>query len=296
MFASSEQPANPASCATDGKPGTRWCAATGGPEWWQVDLGKPTSIRSCRLEFENPAGKYQYSVKGSDDGDTWRTLAEKKTWEGNPIEVTPGTVIDHPLMTHVLEDTARYVRIEFTDLRDVWASLREIALYAGNFDLDPYYGVIDKYRLRWMDVAYQPGELKAVAYKDGKKIGEQVFRTAGAPAKIRITPDRSTLAANGEDISYILVEAADKEGNLCPLTDHLVRFKIIGPAESAGVGNGNPQSIEPFQADSVKLFFGKAMLIIRSVPEKNGAVQITASADGLSEAEAHLRCETTGVK
>ena len=62
----------------------------------------------------------------------------------------------------------------------------------------------------------------------------------------------------------MLVEAVDADGNLCPLADNLVQFKIDGPAEIAGVGNGNPMSLEPYQADHRKLFFGKAMLILRT--------------------------------
>ena len=60
-----------------------------------------------------------------------------------------------------------------------------------------YYGSVDKYRLCFNDVNYEPGELKAVAYKDGKEIGQEVMRTAGEPAKIRLTPDRKEIKAGG---------------------------------------------------------------------------------------------------
>ena len=297
VAASSEEAKNGnlANCATDGNQRTRWCAAkAGGGEWWQVDLGKSAAIRSCRLDFETPAGRYRYVLKASDDARQWHTVVEKNNWTGNPIEVTPGTIIDQSFITHEVNATARYWRLEFTGIQNGgWASLREFAVYAGNFDLDPYYAAIDMYRLRWMDVAYQPGELKAVAYKDGKRLGEQVMRTAGAPAKIRLTPDHATLAAGGEDLSYILVEAVDQNGNLCPLADPSIQFKITGPAEIAGVGNGNPQSIEPFQANSVKLFYGKAMLIIRSIPGKIGNIRVIAAGDGLPEEETLLQCKTT---
>jgi len=147
-----------------------------------------------------------------------------------------------------------------------------------------YYGVTDKYRLRWMDVVYQPGELKAVAYKDGKKVGEAVMRTAGQPAAIRLTPDRQELAATGEDLCYVLVEAVDEKGTLCPLADNLIRFRVEGPAEIAAVGSGNPLSLEPFQADRRKLFYGKAMLILRTKEGPGGSVNLTAESDGLPAA------------
>ena len=94
---------------------------------------------------------------------------------------------------------------------------------------------------------YEPGELKAVAYKDGKETGQEVMRTAGEPAKIRLTPDRKDLKATGEDLCYILVEALDANDVLCPLADNLIKFNVVGPAEIAGIDNGNPLSYEPFQ-------------------------------------------------
>jgi beta-galactosidase len=153
-----------------------------------------------------------------------------------------------------------------------------------------YYAVTDKYRLCFNDVIYEPGELKAVAYKDGKEIGQAIMRTAGAPAAIRLTPDREQLSATGEDLCYILVEAVDEKGTLCPLADNLIRFKVDGPAEIAGVGNGNPLSLEPFQADTHKLFNGKAMLILRTKEGKSGEVRVTATSEGLTSATITLQC------
>jgi beta-galactosidase len=151
-----------------------------------------------------------------------------------------------------------------------------------------YYAVVDKYRLRWMDVAYEPGELKAVAYRASKKIGEAVMRTAGPPAAIRLTPDRTKLAASGEDLCYVLVEAIDADGNVCPLADNLVQFKLDGPAEIAAVGNGNPMSQEPDQADHRQLFFGKAMLIVRPAEGTGATVRISATSDGLKSADTSI--------
>jgi beta-galactosidase len=151
-----------------------------------------------------------------------------------------------------------------------------------------YYAVIDKYRLRWMDVVYEPGELKAVIYKEGDVIGEAIKKTAGKPAKLTLTPDRSTIFSDGNDLSYILVEAVDKEGNPCPLAEDMVTFKLEGPAEIAGIGNGNPLSMEPFQDSKHSLFDGKATLVIRSVEGQSGAVTITASADDFDSAAIHL--------
>ena len=72
--------------------------------------------------------------------------------------------------------------------------------------------MIDKYRIGFYDVNYEPGELKAVAYKDGKEIGQAIMKTAGEPASLRMTPDRKELAATGDDLCYLLIEAVDANG------------------------------------------------------------------------------------
>ena len=82
----------------------------------------------------------------------------------------------------------------------------------------------------------------------------------------------------------------DLNGNLCPLADHLVELTIDGKGTIAGVGNGNPQSMEPFQSNQVKLFYGKAMLILRSTPDK-GSIKVTASAKELNKAMTTITVE-----
>ncbi|NLH42056.1 MAG: DUF4982 domain-containing protein, partial [Planctomycetes bacterium] len=280
VTASSSQDEHPAQQAADSDKNSRWCAASADPnQWWQVDLGEARTVRYLAIEFEREEKNYGYEIKVSDDGSTWKTVATKSTsrfpqWNG-PTQIF-----------HNVDAQGRYLRVEFNRLQgNVWASIREFAAYP-QYAESEYYAPTYTYRLRWNDVVYQPGELKAVAYKDGRKIGETVMRTAGAPAALRLTPDRTKLAATGEDLCYVLVEAFDEKGTPCPLADNLVHFKVEGPAEIAGVGNGNPLSIEPFQADYRKLFYGKAMLILKTKPGQKGKVHVTASSDGLVSAEA----------
>jgi beta-galactosidase len=150
---------------------------------------------------------------------------------------------------------------------------------------------IERFRLMWLDVIYQPGELKVVAYKNDKKVGEAVKTTSGKTYELKLTPDQTIINADGTDLSYILVEAIDKKGNLCPLADNMVEFEVDGPAKIEGVGNGNPQSTEPFVADYRKLFYGKAMLIIRSLNNKSGEIHVTAKAKGLKRGEVIVKSE-----
>ncbi|MCB0579137.1 MAG: glycoside hydrolase family 2, partial [Phaeodactylibacter sp.] len=133
----------------------------------------------------------------------------------------------------------------------------------------------------------QPGELRVVAYKAGKKLGEKTVRTAGKPARLKLTVDRAQIEAGGMDLAYILVEALDENGNPAPLAGDKVSVSVEGNGSIAGVGNGNPQSFEPFQAEQVSLFNGKAMIIVRS-GSGPGEVVVTAQAEGLGESRVEV--------
>jgi beta-galactosidase len=138
-----------------------------------------------------------------------------------------------------------------------------------------------KYRLLWQ-VPYAPGELKAVAYVADKSVATDFVRTAGAPAKVVLVPDRRQIRADGDDLSFVTVRIEDKDGNLVPGSDNLVRFKLDGPATIAGVDNGNAATVEPFQADHRKAFGGLALLIVRGRPGVAGTIRVSATSDGLA--------------
>jgi beta-galactosidase len=280
---SSEQENNPAKAMLDGDSGTRWCASSGAVEQWiQLDLGQVVPIQCLTLEFEREAKYYGYSIGVSKDGQNWTQVVSKAASD-QPRRYGPKEVF------HSVNIEGRYLRMEFNELRGgSWASICRFGAYPQEVESD-YYAPTYDYRLRWNDVVYEPGELKAAAYKNGRKIGEAIMRTAGKPAQIRLTPDRGELKASGEDLSYILVEALDEQGTVCPLADALIHFEIDGPAEIAGVGNGNPLSLEPFQADYRKLFFGKAMLILRSREGQTGSVQIRAHGQDLRDGKVTIK-------
>ena len=281
--ASSSQTDHAPDSANDGSRDTRWTAASGEAEqWWQVDLGQVQSIKYLAIEFEREEKLYGYEIKVSPDAAAWETIVTKPT-SAEPRWGGPKQIF------HSVDTQARYVQIEFNETREnAWAAVAEFAVYPEYCESD-YYDVTYAYRLRWNDVAYEPGVLKAVAYKAGKRIGEATMRTAGEPARLRLTPDRTRLSASGEDLAYILVEVLDGKGTLCPLAGNLVRFEIDGPAEIAGIGNGNPLSLELFQDESHELFHGKAMLILRTLEGQNGRIRVTARAEGLKDGRAQLQ-------
>jgi beta-galactosidase len=153
---------------------------------------------------------------------------------------------------------------------------------------------VTKYRLIWQ-VPYQPGALKAVAYSGGKQVAQQEIRTAGGPARIKLIADRSTIHADGDDLSYVTVRVEDKDGNLCPLADNLIHFNVTGAGEIAGVDNGNAATTEPFHSDHRKAFGGMALLILRAHSEP-GKIHVVATGDGLSQAELDVRTASENTK
>lgn len=148
----------------------------------------------------------------------------------------------------------------------------------------------ERFRLMWNEVVYQPGELKVVAYKEGEILGESIVKTTGNPVQLRLTPDRTKIAADGKDLSFVLIEALDKDGNVCPLADNNIKISLSGNATLAGIDNGNPQSFSSFKSENIKLFYGKAMVVIKSA-EKAGTATVTAGTDGLKSAETTLEIQ-----
>ncbi len=137
-----------------------------------------------------------------------------------------------------------------------------------------------KYRLEWQ-VPFEPGTLKAVAYTGGKAVAADERRTAGAPAKLSLVPDRTQIAADGDDLSFVTVRVEDKDGTLCPSADNLVKFQVSGAGMIQAVDNGNAATVEPFHADYRKAFSGLALVILRSKPGQAGRIELAASSEGL---------------
>ncbi len=139
-----------------------------------------------------------------------------------------------------------------------------------------------EYRLKWNNVVYQPGSIKAVAYNSANVIiAEKEIKTASKPLQIDLIADRKNIQADNEDLSFITVEIKDEEGNICSTADNLIFFTVEGAGEIAAVGNGNPISHESYQDSKRKAFNGKCLLIVRSTKE-SGKIKITASANGLN--------------
>jgi len=139
-------------------------------------------------------------------------------------------------------------------------------------------------------VPYAPGVLRAVGLEGGKPVAEAELRTAGPPVGLRLSPDRTTLRADGQDLAFITVTAVDKEERLYPLADDPVSFQVSGPGAIAGVGSADMRSEEPYHARERRLFQGKALVIIRTT-RTPGTIVLAAGAPGLRTATVRLRSQ-----
>ena len=130
-------------------------------------------------------------------------------------------------------------------------------------------------------VPYEAGELIAIGLDaDGEEVDRWVLKTAGAPARLRLTPDHTTLVANGEDLSYVAVELLDEDGNLCVNSAVKVSFALSGPGKLLAVGSGKPTNIESFLDTEHTTFEGRLLAIVKS-SDSAGTISISATADGI---------------
>ena len=146
-----------------------------------------------------------------------------------------------------------------------------------------------EYRLRWNDVKYQPGELKVVAYKNGRKWATDVMKTTGPAAKLEMEADRGQIRADGKDLSYVTVAVADKKGQTVPRSKNRIHFSIEGPGEIVATDNGDPTSFELFQSHDRKAFNGLCLVIVRGKAGQPGKIKLTAKADDLELGTASIK-------
>ena len=130
---------------------------------------------------------------------------------------------------------------------------------------------LDRYRLRWNDVKYEPGELKVVVYDEqGQKAGEEVLLTAGKPAKLQLdvwTQNEGMLKADGNDMAFVTVALTDAKGTLIPDADDQLTFEVIGAGSFEAVCNGDATSLESFKQPTMRLFSGQLVVVVRSKKE-----------------------------
>jgi beta-galactosidase len=141
-----------------------------------------------------------------------------------------------------------------------------------------------EYRLRWDSVKYEPGALKVVAYKNGKKWAEDIVETTGKPARLEAKADRKTIDADGEDLAFITVNVTDGKGRIVPCSDNNIEFSVVGPGEIVATDNGDPTDMVPFPSHKRKAFNGLVLVIVRPLDGNTGVITVKAKSAGLKDA------------
>lgn len=173
---------------------------------------------------------------------------------------------------------------------DVWAYYNqadEVELFLNGESLGVKSKPDDAFHVCWR-VPFTPGTLKAVSRRDGKEVLTREIRTAGEPARIMLIPDRSALHADGTDLSFVTVEIQDKDGNLVPYADNLLRFTVEGDGFIAGTDNGDQNDPVSLKKPERHAFYGKAMAVIQNTG-KAGTIRLKATAEGLPDAIVEIK-------
>jgi len=146
-----------------------------------------------------------------------------------------------------------------------------------------------RYRLMWMDVKYEPGTVKVIAYdKDGKAAAEKSVVTAGKPSKLVLEADRTELDADGRDIAFVTVSVVDEKGNPCDTANDQLTFNVSGNGTYRAACNGDATSLEQFHLPTMKLFNGKLVVLVQS-GNKAGPIKLSVKGSKLKSAELALR-------
>ncbi len=211
---------------------------------------------------------YLYRSKWNTSDHTLHVLPHWN-WEGREGEVTPVFVYtDFPSAELFINGKSQGVRAK--------KSKEEASRNA------------ERYRLMWDETIYEPGELKVVAYDaQGNPAMEKVVRTAGKPDHLVLTADRTSLDADGEDLAYITVQVADKDGNIVPTAEPEVKFSVKGAGKFRATANGDPTSLRAFDKPVMDLFSGAATAIVQT-SDKPGRIVFEATSKGLKGAKLEL--------
>lgn len=223
---------------------------------------------------------YLYRSHWNKDVETLHILPHWN-WEGREGEVTPVFVYtNYPSAELFINGKSQGRRT-----KDMSVTVHN----SGDEESKKTFKRQQRYRLMWMDTVYEPGTVKVVAYDaEGNPVAEKEMHTAGKPYRIVLEADRSDIKADGKDLSFVTVKVVDKNGNLCPLADNEISFKVKGAGSYRAGANGNPASLESFQEPKMKTFYGMMTAIVSS-SEEPGDIVLEATSKGLKKATVTIK-------
>ncbi|MBL7969414.1 MAG: DUF4982 domain-containing protein [Prolixibacteraceae bacterium] len=171
----------------------------------------------------------------------------------------------------------------------IFTSGDEVELFLNGKSLGKKRKLQYEYRLRWDDVKYEPGELKAIAYKNGSKWAEEVMKTTGEATSLYATADRTEIHADGKDLSFVTVRITDNDGLLVPNSNPIIEFSIEGPGEIVATDNGDPMNMRSFASLQREAFNGMVLAIVQTKAGEKGKIIVKAKSSGLKEAQVKIQ-------
>ena len=178
----------------------------------------------------------------------------------------------------------------------VYSSGDEVELFLNGKSLGKKYKQPYEYRFWWDSIRYEPGELKAIAYKDGKKWAEKRVQTTGKPVRLKLTPDKRTLKSDGEDLIFVRVSVLDAEGNEVPTAEPLITSSLSGPGVIVATDNGDPTCLIPFHEPERPAFNGLYLAIVKAKRGEKGKLRLCVEADGLGKEEFDFQIQNKGLE
>lgn len=222
---------------------------------------------------------YLYRSHWNKDVETLHILPHW-TWPGREGEVTPVFVYtNYPSAELFINGKSQGKRT-----KDLTVTAENSADSASTADFKRQ----KRYRLMWMDTKYEPGTVKVVAYNEaGEPVAEKEIHTAGKPARIELSADRTVLSADGEDLAFVTAKIVDKEGNLCPGAAKKLKFKVSGAIGYRAACSGDPTSLELFHLPEMTTFSGMLVVVVQA-KELAGKGKLVVSGQGLKTASVEI--------
>ena len=184
-------------------------------------------------------------------------------------------------MAHILPHWNFPERVGMITPVFVYTSGDEAELFLNGKSLGKRKKSLYEYRLKWENVIYEPGELKVVAYKRGKKWAEDKVKTIGKAVRLKLTPDKACIVSDGDDLVFVRVSFVDAEGNEVPTAENVVSCKIEGPGKVIATDNGDPTCLIDFNKTIRPAFNGLLLAIIKADRDSAGELLLRVEAEGV---------------
>jgi len=164
----------------------------------------------------------------------------------------------------------------------VYTSGDEAELFLNNASLGKKRKAVGDYRLRWDDVVYEPGELRVQVFKGGEPWAQDVVRTTGPAARLRLSVDRDVIGADGQDLAFVTLAVQDEQGFTVPRSGPLISYQLSGPGQILALDNGDATSHSAFQSTTGRAYNGQALIVIRSLHNHPGVIRLEAKSSSLA--------------